>query len=105
MEKTEVILMELKNYEEQCNKILRQLVIERIKNTSSNKFKMEEIEYWSQYFEILILIFMFQVLQIKREDYIKLLKKQKRQLESEVYIIEKTKYQRKKVRYIKEIEI
>lgn len=92
MEKTEVILMELKNYEEQCNKILRQLVIERIKNTSSNKFKMEEIEYWSQYFEILILIFMFQVLQIKREDYIKLLKKQKRQLESEVYIIEKTKY-------------
>ena len=43
MEKSELVLMELKNYEKQWKRILEQLVIERVKDNPSDKLVLEEI--------------------------------------------------------------
>ena len=69
MEKSELVLMELKNYEKQWKRILEQLVIERVKDNPSDKLVLEEINYWSGFFEISTTDLIFQVLQVKRINY------------------------------------
>lgn len=44
MSKNKEILNELRNDEKSNKEILRQLVIERIKTTSDNKFRLDEIK-------------------------------------------------------------
>lgn len=92
MDRNEELLKELKTYEKTYKKILKQLVVERIKETSSNRFKLEEIEYWSKHFEISMTEFIYQVLQLDRDSYSKILKGQKSGVESNRYIKFKNKF-------------
>ncbi len=98
MKKSELVLMKLKNYEKQWKRILEQLVIERVKDNPSDKLVLEEINYWSGFFEISTTDLIFQVLQVKRENYNKVLRRQNKKLESEKYTEAKNKLLKKKKR-------
>lgn len=52
--------------------IFRKLVIKRIKHTSFNGFRITEIYYWSNYFNINMPEFLFEVLMISQQDYMKI---------------------------------
>lgn len=102
MDKSKQILNELRNDEKSHKKILKQLVIERIKETSENKFKLNEIKYWSEYFNVSMTTLIFEILQINRESYKKLLRGQIIRIESNVYIKVKNKViENKKKKYLK----
>lgn len=102
MNKIKEILNELRNDEKAHKEILKQLVIERIKETLNNKFKLEEIKYWSEYFNISMNTLIFQILQINREIYKKLLKGKILGVESKAYIEIKDKIiKNKKKKYLR----
>lgn len=91
MEQNKTILYELKTNERAYKKILKQLVKDRIRKTENNKFELKEIKYWSEYFNISINDFIFQVLKISVENYKKVLKGNVKYFESIEYKKQKDK--------------
>ena len=68
------LVKELKEIQKKNRELLRELVIERTKYTSDNKFKIEEIGIWSQYFNVSVNYFLKEILKISEDEYMKILK-------------------------------
>lgn len=96
------IVKELKEIQMKNKELLKELVIERTKYTSDNRFKIEELRIWSQYFNISILYFLKEILKISNEEYSKLLKGQITRIKSNEFnaLKEKIILQKHKIYYL-----
>jgi hypothetical protein len=106
LNKCKEIRRELVNKNIANKKILKILVYERIKDVSKNNFKIQEIIFWSQRFNITEEDFILKVLMISYADYNKFLKNKNVNIKSDIYntVKEKTIKKMKKA-YMKNINM
>ncbi len=94
--KNNEILMILKDENKKRLQMQKELVKERTKNTSEDFFSVNEIFYFSEYFDISMEKFLREILEIDNVKYSKILKGQVTRIYSEAYVKAKNDYLCKK---------
>lgn len=75
----------LRNDRKRKEQMLKNLVEQRITQTSKEKFSIQEIYYYSMYLNTSMSNLLLNILEVKKEDYMKLAKGHIRQITSEKY--------------------
>ncbi len=93
--KNDEIIKILRNDKKRKKQMLKETVEKRIQKTSKEKFDIQEIYFYSQYFNISMSNFLLNILEVKLEDYIKFTKGYIRKINSEKYNKVKNNYIKK----------
>ena len=89
------IMVLLRRENKENERILKELIERRIKDTSREKFSMQEIYYFSNYFKMPMSKLLLQILDVNTNDYKKFLKGHIKLISSEKYRMQKEKMLRK----------
>lgn len=73
-------------------KMLKKLVEEKVKRDSKEKFSIQDIDYYSKYFNISMNELLLEILEVNRQDYVKFTKGYIKQISSEKFSNSKDKY-------------
>ena len=85
------IVAELRKEKKDNERILKELVEKRVKNTSKEKFSLQEIYDYSNYFGIPMSTLLLQILSVEEKEYKKLSKGYKKHIHSEKFCNKKQK--------------